>query len=407
MPFDDDADDAPSFGSPLPPDDRLWRHPSELGWAERADADAAGGEGARSRRWGLIVVAAVAGSAITVGTLAATTGLAPRVDERRVVERVPVRPTITETLAPGPGDDQGVAAVAEAVTPAVVRLEVSADGATSVGSGVVYRDDGHLITNAHVVVGADEVLVVLADGRQRRGSVVGSDPTTDIAVVAIEASGDGDQFPTAVLGSADDLHVGDPAVAIGSPLGLRGGPSVTVGVVSALGRRVEAASGVTLHDMIQTDAPIAVGSSGGALSDGSGVVVGITSAVAIDEPGGASLGFAIPIDLAHSVADDIVDTGAARHVWLGIEGGDLDLLSAETTGVETGAIVRRVLDDSPASASGLAAGDVIVSVDREPVDSMSRLIVLLREHDAGDAVWIEYVRDGLVRSARVTLEARD
>src|SRR5205085_6266330 len=142
--------------------------------------------------------------------------------------------------------------------------------------------------------------------------VVGSDPENDVAVLKV----DGGPFPVATVGTAADLHVGQPAIAIGSPLGLAGGPSVTVGVVSALHRRIEARSGPPLLDMIQTDAPISPGSSGGALLDADGAVIGITTAVAVSEVGAEGLGFATPIDLARSAAEQLIATGKVVHVWL-------------------------------------------------------------------------------------------
>jgi S1-C subfamily serine protease len=146
--------------------------------------------------------------------------------------------------------------------------------------------------------------------------------------------------------------------------------------------------------MIQTDAPIAPGSSGGALLDNTGAVIGITTAIAVTEVGAEGLGFATPIDLARSVADDIIETGSAHHVWLGIEGIDLDHATADELSVAGGARIHKVVDGSPAALAGLEEDDVIVSVEGEDVESMSALIVALRSHDPGDKVHIGYVRDG-------------
>ena len=188
--------------------------------------------------------------------------------------------------------------------------------------------------------------VILSDGTTLVGRVVGTDTMTDIAVLKI----DRDNLPVAVLGSATDLQSGQAAIAIGSPLGPAGGPSVTVGVISALGRRVNSADGVELHDMIQTDAPTAVGSSGGALCDGSGSVIGMTTAISTStDPAANALGYAIPVEIVRAVADDIIATGSARHSWLGVEGADLDAANAKDMGVTGGAKITKVVDNSPAA----------------------------------------------------------
>lgn len=397
MPLDDDPDDDLPGSTPLlPPEDRLWRHPSELhaltGWAGTVPE--------RPRPvWPVALGSGVVGALLAVAGVAAVgDGVGVRVVERQVVERV----AVTSALGLQPAPRSGVVDIAERVSPAITRVEVAGDEGGRSGSGVLFRDDGYLLTNAHVVESGGDVTVVLADGEEHDGDVVGTDEETDIAVLHI----DGERLPTAVLGTAIGLEVGEAAVAIGSPLGLRGGPSVTTGVVSALGRRVDRPDGPPLHDMIQTDAPIQPGSSGGALLDASGAVIGITTAIAVSDVGAEGLGFATPIDLARAVADDIITTGEARHVWLGVEGMDLTATEAAELGVDGGALVHRVVDGSPAEGSGLADGDVIVEVDGRPVPTMSALVVALRAHDPGDEVELRYVRDGVRRSLTLTLEEK-
>jgi S1-C subfamily serine protease len=175
------------------------------------------------------------------------------------------------------------------------------------------------------------------------------------------------------------LAVGQPVVAIGSPLGLAGGSSVTTGVVSALGREVEA-EGTSLLDMVQTDAAISPGSSGGALVDGTGAVIGITTAVGVSEVGAEGLGFAVPVDVARSVAEEL--------------------------GVWGGARVEQVVDGSPADEAGVVPSDVVVAVEEEPVASMSALVIALRERDPGDEVALEVLRDGDRRQVTVALVER-
>lgn len=389
MPVEDDEgdDEQVAFGQPLPPEDRLWRHPSELGQSVAAAPPTA------SRPWGIALAAGLTGAVLATAVVALVGGVPPRVVEREVVERVAVQPVVSSPLIRG---DRGVVAIAEAMRPAIVRVDVVEGRTVSAGSGVLFRDNGHILTNAHVVDGADRIEVVLTDARTFEADVIGVDRLTDIAVIRIE----GDDFPSAVLGATSELRVGEPAVAIGSPLGLVGGPSVTTGVISAVGRRLENPHGEPLHDMIQTDAPIAPGSSGGALVDSRGAVIGITTVIALGSDGG-QFGFAIPIEIARAVAEDLIESGHAKHVWIGIEGGDLPMEQANELGVKGGAFVRDVMRNSPAATAQLEAGDVIVAVDNRPVVSMSALIVALRAHEPGHAVQVRYLRDG--RSATVTM----
>jgi S1-C subfamily serine protease len=399
---DDGAADDPDFRPPPPPDDRIWRHPSEVGTGQVEHPS-----GVRLVRTAppmpvgptlrVALIAALGGSLLTWAIVAITGGIGERVVEVIEREAVPGLRAANRTL---PND---VVQIAEDVRPAITRIEVVQMGGSGSGSGVLFRDNGYLLTNHHVVGDADQIVVITSDGREYDGELVGGDPETDIAVVKIA----GDKpFPVAVLGTATELRVGQPAIAIGSPLGLRGGPSVTVGVISALGRRVDSAVGPSLLDMIQTDAPIAPGSSGGALLDTSGAVVGVTTAIAVSEVGAEGLGFATPIDVARAVAEDLINDGNVRRVWMGIEGIDLAAGEADELGVDGGALVENVFDDSPASAAGLANGDVIVQIDDERVSSMSELVVVLRTYEPGARVTLEVLRDGELISREVVLGER-
>jgi serine protease Do len=265
---------------------------------------------------------------------------------------------------------------------------------------VLYRDDGYLLTNAHVVDGALAVEVVLVDGTAFDGAVVGRDPWTDIAVVKVNRTG----LPIAALGTSDDLQVGEQAITIGASLDDTG-PSVTVGVISARGRHVRSASGTTLHGMLATDAPVIGESSGGALVDRTGAVIGIATAVADGDL--STMGYATPIELATSVADGIIATGKAHHVWLGIEGDDLSSGKARDLNIGGGVLVSKVAPGSPADGAGLQGGDVLTAVNGEPVTSMSSLVATLRAHAPGDAVAIDYVRDGDHGSCTAALSEKD
>ncbi|MBV8386067.1 MAG: trypsin-like peptidase domain-containing protein, partial [Acidimicrobiia bacterium] len=251
-----------------------------------------------------------------------------------------------------------------------------------------------------VIDGASNVKVVAADGRTLDARIVGSDEDTDIAVLKVDTD-----MPAATLGTVRNVQVGEKAIAIGSPLGLAGGPSVTVGVVSALHRRLDTQSGTPLLDMIQTDAPISPGSSGGALLDSDGAVIGLTTAVATTD-GAQGLGFATPIDIARSSADQLIAGGKVVHVWLGIEGTDVDPTTAKEMAIDGGALIGRVVQGSPADKSGLQARDVIVALDNQPVKSMGALVVALRTHRPGDAVSIDVRRGKDQRHMTVSLIER-
>ncbi|HWH34218.1 MAG TPA: trypsin-like peptidase domain-containing protein, partial [Acidimicrobiales bacterium] len=353
---------------------------------------------AHSASWGVAVASGLVGAVLSFGLVAATGALSRGEPEPAVVrEAVPVSSPSVQAPAPEP-----VVRIAEEVSPAIVRIEVSGSRAGS-GSGVMFRGDGFLLTNTHVVEGSDGLQVILADGAEHRGTVVGADELTDVAVVRVDGSG---PFPVAVLGSAATLRVGQGAVAIGSPLGLIGGSSVTTGVISALGRVVTTPDRPPLLDMIQTDAAIAPGSSGGALVDAQGAVIGITTAIAVTDAGAEGLGFATPIDIARSVAEDIIATGQAAHVWLGIEGRDLDAASARAHGVAGGAVVVEVVDRSPAAGAGLEPDDIIVAISGEPVASMSALVIALRELEPGQPVELGVRRGGRTQTVVVELASR-
>lgn len=398
MPDDDPFADEGPRGQPLPPDDRLWRHPSEVAWTS-LDAPTAG---ARSTgMWAVALSAGLTGAVLSLGVVAALGGLDGDVTER-VVERVPAD-DVPVTLA------AGVPGVAASVGPSVVRLELTTPDGPRSGSGVVLRDDGTLLTNAHVLAGATRVVIVRADGTGVAGRVAGADRATDVAVVVVDDPSKADvEWVPAVLGSLDRVEVGETAIAIGSPTGLDGGPSVTVGVVSALGRRV-AADGLVLHDLIQTDAPIDGGASGGALCDGQGVVVGLMTAVGSTGDGGGAKGYAIPADVARAVAAELLaGDGELRRAWLGIEGADLATTEASVPGVAGmgGVRVVEVDDDGPAALARLQPGDVVVAIDGVRLSSMSDLVVALRSRAPGDVVRIDVLRAGELLAFEVELAER-
>jgi S1-C subfamily serine protease len=401
---DDDGDELqPSVW--LPPDDRLWRHPSELAddpWPQPPRYHAIPDGREPPRVWTVAVLAGCISSLLTVGLVAAAGGFGRHVVPIRSIERVAASSGEGRATTVTVSDASSVVAIAQRVRPSIVQIKVDGSSGPASGSGVIFRGDGHILTNNHVTTGASSIKVVMSDGREVKAELTGADDDTDVAVIKIPGSA----LPVATLGSASLLRVGQSAIAIGSPLGLAGGPSVTVGVVSALGREVKSSSAGSLLDMIQTDAPIAPGSSGGALLDGAGNVIGITTAIAVSDVGAEGLGFATPIDIARDVADQIITSGRAVHVWLGVEGEDLDALTAEQLKIPGGALVRKVRSGSPADKAGLVDRDVITVIEHQPVLSMAAVVVALRGHRPGDTVSLEVVRAGTRRTMRVKLAER-
>jgi serine protease Do len=268
------------------------------------------------------------------------------------------------------------------------------------GSGIVLDDKGHIMTNAHVVAQADRIMVLANDGTVHTGEVVGSDPTVDIAVVKIE----GLSIPPAEMGDSDDLQVGQPILCIGNPLGLSGGPSVTSGIVSCLCRSLIMGRGEGLP-VIQTDAPVNPGSSGGPLVDLDGNVMAITVA---QIPHAEGMGFAIPIKMARSIAQQLIDHGRVQRAWLGITAHDVDIRIAyhfrlpDTCGV----IITDITRQGPAEAAGLKMGDVIIKLNERLLGGVSDLLAALSGQRTGDSMDVEARRNGRTEKFQVTLGER-
>lgn len=293
-------------------------------------------------------------------------------------------------------DPEPVAAVATAVAPSVVQVETSA----GLGAGVIYGEGGLILTNAHVVGSADEVLVILADGRRFTGEVLGADGARDVAVVQIDA-GDA-ELPVAVLARDDEVRVGQLAVAVGSPFGLD--QTVTSGIISAVGRPLEGPNRSLLVGMIQTDAPINSGNSGGALADRHGRIIGINTSITSRSGDNTGIGFAIPISLAARVGDSIVDGTVPGPSFLGVGGPERDAGNGLAAG-ESGALVDNVTPGS--SADGLLLeGDVIVFIDGHPVRDFFALAAFIGSYLPGDEVTLTVLRDGQPEDVNVELGER-
>ena len=271
---------------------------------------------------------------------------------------------------------------------------------SGLGSGVIISADGYIVTNNHVVDGASQVTVTLADGRELTARVVGRDPQTDVAVIKVDAR----DLPAVTFAPSHDVQVGDRVLAIGNPFGI--GETVTTGIVSATGRR--AGLGLAYEDFIQTDAAINPGNSGGALVDVEGRLVGINTAILSHSGGFQGVGLAVPSDLVSSVADSLVAHGKVVHGYIGIGIQDLTPGLADSFGLKAtgGALVSDVQPDSPGAKAGLRSGDVVTAVDGKPVDSASRLSLAVRETAPGTRLSLDILRDGKPGQVEVTTTDR-
>ena len=355
----------------------------------------------RRRTWMIVPVAlTVAAAGFAGGVIGSSFQQdgAPVIIEQARPTRVITAQPASATVAPD------TAVVGAAVIPSIVTVEVgSMSNGTFVpagsGSGVVLDTSGNIATNDHVVEGGTAARVILSDGRIYEAELMGTDPLTDLAVLNISAN---DLSPIA-LGSTDNLTIGTTAIAVGSPLGLEGGPSLSVGVVSALGREVQTGPETILYGMIQTDAPITSGSSGGSLVDADGALIGITTAVGVSNIGVEGIGFATPVEIVERVTAEIIATGSVSHALLGIAGDTAYNTTNDGGSAPVGVDVREVTSGSAAASAGIAVGDVITAVDGIDVLTMDELITALRRVGGGDSMTLS-LSDG--RTVTPTLASR-
>jgi serine protease DegQ len=347
----------------------------------------------------------LAAAVVALGLLAACgsdEGSAGDEDDRTTTTTTP--PSPDRSTPEGPGDIQPIEdldlipRLVRQLQPSVVAV-LTDEGE---GSGVVYAGDGTVVTNNHVVAGAEEVRVAFADGERVAAEVRASDPRSDLAVLRVER----DDLPPARF--ADELpEVGELAVAMGNPLGFEN--SVTAGIISGLHRAVPGGQDAALVDLLQTDAPISPGNSGGALVDAEGEVVGINSAyIPPGQTGAVSIGFAIPSITVVDVVDQLLGTGEVRYSFLGVTPQPVtpEIADRLDLGTDEGVIVESVVADGPADDAGIEEGDVIVRLDEQPVRGIEDFLVELREHDPGDEVTVGVVRDDDERSLDVVLAER-
>ena len=308
------------------------------------------------------------------------------------------------------GDGLSVNEIVRRARPGVVDIKVTSGGSSSPdnfggpggnggsqqsqaeGSGFVIDEQGHIATNQHVVDGATAIQVTFADGTKASAKVVGTDASTDVAVIKTDAPKSA--LHPLTLADSSQVQVGDGVVAIGSPFGLQG--TVTTGIVSALGRTINAPNNFTISGAIQTDAAINHGNSGGPLLNSAGQVVGINSQIESDSGGNDGIGFAVPSSTVRRVADQLVNGGKVAHAYLGVQLQD----------ASGGAGVAQVRSDGPASGAGLRVGDVVTAIDGKAVGSADALVAAVDNHKPGDKVDLKVRRGGNDRDVNVTLGTR-
>lgn len=356
--------------------------------------------GTPAGRRGLPALAAVAVVAALVGGLVGAGVVALTRDDPAVAPAVPV-------LSPAFGDGDRVADIAAAVVPSVVRIDVrgiGTGGASGNASGVVVDDEGHVVTNNHVIAGATSIEVTFADRSRADAVLVGSDPRSDLAVIRVE----GDTPPPVPFADGGSVRVGQLAVVVGSPFGLDG--TVTAGIVSAIDRPVDLRGPdgevVRLTGVLQTDAGISPGNSGGPLVGADGRLIGVTSAV-LAEAFGGGVGFAIPVGTVRDVVAALIADGRVAQPYLGLAGTTLDPGVAAALDVAAGAVVDRVDPGGPASQAGIVPGDVITAVDGEPLAAMDDLVAAVRAAGVGATLALDVVRDGTARTVPVELADAD
>ncbi len=371
------------------------------------------------KRTGLAYVAisfaaAVVGALLTVGVLS-TTGVfdsEPLIPPTVAITTSTVLNQPTIELPPSAPVLVDPAAVAKMVLPSVVTVNVYTDGPstapdgrllTGSGSGVVSSSDGYIITNHHVVANATSYTVTFEDGRRYEAQLIGSDALTDLAVLQVSA----DDLTPIRFGSSETLNLGDPAIAVGNPLAQQGGSSISVGIISAFNRQVNFADQTTLFRMIQTDAAINSGSSGGALVDASGKLIGITSAIGVSTAGPEGIGYAIPVELVERITSEIIDIGHVEHPFIGVTIQTHYAEMADGAIIPAGATVETIEPSgSAAGDAGIQTGDVIVEIDGTTIASQLDLINAVRLHRVGDVVTFTIMRDGVSHDFDVTMGQR-
>lgn len=280
------------------------------------------------------------------------------------------------------------------------RFESRKRRTSSLGSGVIVSSDGYILTNHHVVEAADEVEIALFDGRKIKAIIVGSDPETDLAVLKINEQ----NLPAITFAQPEQAKVGDIVLAVGNPFGV--GQSVTMGIIGALGRSQVGIN--TFEDFIQTDAAVNPGNSGGALTDISGNLIGINTAIYSRTGGSLGIGFAIPVHVVKQIMEQILQSGSVIRGWVGVSMQDMTRELAESFGLKTtaGALISSVLRDGPADRAGITPGDILIAVEGDTVENSSDMLNLVAALSPGETVTVVVMRDGAEKKIQIRVGVR-
>ena len=334
----------------------------------------------------------------------------PSVEPVSTTTQIIPTPVVFNQESVSPEESLSTVELARRLTPSVVQVATKAlttdmfnqpVPSSGVGTGIILDQEGHILTNNHVVADAQDITVALSNGDRFPAELVGLDPTTDTAVIRIKAEG----LQPAVLGSSSELQVGEEVVAIGHALGLPGGPTVTKGVISALGRSIDSDPQSTITDLIQTDAAINPGNSGGPLANSQGEVIGMNTAII---SGSQGIGFAININDIKVVTAQLIDQGFVKRGFLGISPVNLSPSLAQQIGapVTEGVLIAQVAPNSAADEGGLQEEDVIVAMNDQPIDNTGQLSQFLLEHSVGETVSVRFFRADQEQTTEVVLGER-
>lgn len=393
MESDDELDDDASSGPLLPPDDRLWRHPSELAFIGAAPTATTAATAAPIRMWTVALLAGAIGAILTAGVGYAAGGLRTRTVAVPAVESNLISPVATLASVTPSGFVTG----SQRVRSSMVLLVAHDAHGMRLADGVIVRSDGMLLTSAHMLLGAQSVTATVGGTRHVGAKIVATDPSSDIALVKLDGRG----YDAAPLGSALDLRVGDPIMVLHPPGdAAAGGVPGDQASIDGMGREVAGPSS-ELTDLLQVGTAQPASTLGGPILDRRGAVIAIAIALA---PAGQAFEYATPIDLARAVEQQLLRSRRVVPVWLGVEGSDLTVDAAKPMGVTGGAVVTKVAAGGPAQRAGLRPGDVVVGLDGRVVASMANLIMAVHARPPATLVELEVRRDGqdLIVTAELT-----
>ncbi len=386
---EDGSDDSEiGFGRPLPPEDRIWRHPSEVGGIVHA---------ARRRREvsngkliGFAVATSLIGSILTVGALTAGGAF-----NRNAVGQAPVAVTSPPATFAASTEPASWPEIVRHLEPSLTRVETTGGAQTRTGTAIAFSstsDGTYLVTSRDLVLDAERITLVLNGERRKRAELVGSDQYTNLAVLHLT----GEHLDPAPFTPAR-IEAGSDAIVVGAATSASRSATVAKALIGSVDNIVRTRGGVEVQNLLRTDANITPEAKGGALVDATGSLIGVMVVMATDETGVERFGFALPTRELTSTADSLIRTGFPTRVWLGISGSDLPAADALELAIAGGAVLNNVAVDSPAARCGLRSGDVVTKLNITTVQSMTNLVMALRELRPTDTVAIEYLRAGAVQ----------